>query len=1138
MCSCTTSIAQTASEEATSEPPAPPIPIAFSLDKPGYVTLVIDDADGKRVRNVFSGEYFEAGEQVIPWDGLGEGEPLFTPGAAGYAIKRNIVAPGRYSIRGIVRDKITLEYQFIVYPNVKGTPWVTDSGKMEGGWLADHGNVHAALFVPAERSPEGVDTMILSSSVAEAGHGLAWTDLDGNKVAGQRHLGGTWTAASHLAYDWGEKVHPEIYAFGRMDWTSNEEGMDQIRITGIAKGRRDLGGDDLRVVWKDLAYKWNGGHPGALAVHDNVLVFSVFGPGRLFFYDTGGVTGKQQATLLAEVPMEAPNALAFDPQGRLLAIDGATLLRYTLRPFPKPLGEPEVLIAEGLDTPRYMAVDREGNIYIAEWGQSHRVKVFTSAGKFVRSIGQPGGPATGPFNAERMNFPYGLSVDSEGKLWVGSRRWWVPKVIWVWDKSGKHVRNHYGPTGYGGGGFFDPHDRTRMLYHYGHGGIEFKVDWDGGTGVPDCIYQLNYGARNDRWDFESPLLKFRQGNPAFPYRAKGHQYITNSYAAMLDATGPGAVFMLKDRTPDNSPALMLLARVGAYEKQLQELGLWDDLPGVNARHPAERHSAAHKTLLLWLDHNEDGIPQADEFQFHIPELVYQSTAKGAVYNAKAGLVKNIELGRDLDILVRYDSRGPTEPGMVLRFRPVEIKENGLPIYDLTTFEKIIESPYNQRIAATNVHQFRDGRFVLTGGPIVGYSPAGEQQWIYHSQWPSLHAGHASPRQPQFSGQLLATTRMIGDSFTPSKGDAGPMWALNTNYGVIQLFTADGLLVDTLFNYRNEGRVWNFPEHERGMDVTDANLRDECFGPTIVQFDDGDVYLNAGKISASIIKVNGLNGIKRFAAPPVTVSLEDVAKIEAYNRKLAAWERSQSGSTEILIRRLDNVAIDGKIEEWGEPGWVTIQEERFSAGFGGRDVAYHEAALGYDQENLYVAIRSRGRNILANAGGPLSQLFTTGGGLDIHLATQDPSKGRKAPVEGDVRLLVAKVGATIQAVRFRPVVPGTAEPVEYYSEVAQTTIDQVDDVSDRIRVEVARIEITERGRNVHLEQVEVAIPLAVLGWNPQERPETIGDIGILNGDGGATASRVYWHNKATGLVSDMPSEARLQPSMWGTWTVSN
>ena len=28
------------------------------------------------------------------------------------------------------------------------------------------------------------------------------------------------------------------------------------------------------------------------------------------------------------------------------------------------------------------------------------------------------------------------------------------------------------------------------------------------------------------------------------------------------------------------------------------------------------------------------------------------------------------------------------------------------------------------------------------------------------------------------------------------------------------------------------------------------------------------------------------------------------------------------------------------------------------------------------------------------------------------------------------------------------------------------------------------------------------------------------------------SRLYWHNKNTGLVADVPSEARLEPKRWG------
>jgi hypothetical protein len=34
--------------------------------------------------------------------------------------------------------------------------------------------------------------------------------------------------------------------------------------------------------------------------------------------------------------------------------------------------------------------------------------------------------------------------------------------------------------------------------------------------------------------------------------------------------------------------------------------------------------------------------------------------------------------------------------------------------------------------------------------------------------------------------------------------------------------------------------------------------------------------------------------------------------------------------------------------------------------------------------------------------------------------------------------------------------------------------------------------------------------------------------------GDNVHRVYWTNKATGLTSDIPSEAELTPHLWGKW----
>jgi hypothetical protein len=63
--------------------------------------------------------------------------------------------------------------------------------------------------------------------------------------------------------------------------------------------------------------------------------------------------------------------------------------------------------------------------------------------------------------------------------------------------------------------------------------------------------------------------------------------------------------------------------------------------------------------------------------------------------------------------------------------------------------------------------------------------------------------------------------------------------------------------------------------------------------------------------------------------------------------------------------------------------------------------------------------------------------------------------------------------------------------------------------------------------------EVSIPLSIFGLSPTPGETLRGDIGLLRGDGLRTTQRVYWFNKATGLVSDIPSEASLTPQLWGT-----
>ena len=62
--------------------------------------------------------------------------------------------------------------------------------------------------------------------------------------------------------------------------------------------------------------------------------------------------------------------------------------------------------------------------------------------------------------------------------------------------------------------------------------------------------------------------------------------------------------------------------------------------------------------------------------------------------------------------------------------------------------------------------------------------------------------------------------------------------------------------------------------------------------------------------------------------------------------------------------------------------------------------------------------------------------------------------------------------------------------------------------------------------------ELAVPLDLVHLAPKIPGEMRGDIGVLRGAEGATMARSYWSNKATAIVSDVPSEADLRPANWG------
>ncbi|MDF2440002.1 MAG: hypothetical protein JWN98_986 [Abditibacteriota bacterium] len=212
------------------------------------------------------------------------------------------------------------------------------------------------------------------------------------------------------------------------------------------------------------------------------------------------------------------------------------------------------------------------------------------------------------------------------------------------------------------------------------------------------------------------------------------------------------------------------------------------------------------------------------------------------------------------------------------------------------------------------------------------------------------------------------------------------------------------------------------------------------------------------------------------------------------------------STLVVARPANAPTVDGKLDEWDAKSFVSIE-------------AKVSAAVAMAGDLLFAAWKTDDRSLLRNQPESLAHLFKSGGALDLMIGN----------VEGGQRLLVTRVGEKTTAVLYRPRdASAGGEPVKFISNLGinkTVSIDRVQNVSEQVQ-------LAQEGT-----QYELSIPLALLNWAASTGQTLKGDIGILRGNGVQTLQRIYWHNKAAGLVSDMATEAELTPQLWGRWELA-
>lgn len=465
------------------ETPQGPVEIAYNLPKDARTSLVIDDATGKRIRNLVPALPRAKGRNVEKWDGLDDnGKP---------------VPPGQYLYKAIYHDGIRANY-VMSFANPGSPTWGTPDNR--GAFYGDHSAPQAAAAAG--------QFVALAVPTGEYGQHLIGVDLNGHRLWGLNNRGAFYAGRVSLATD------------GKILWVAQDKTGAVYRVD-MATGKyapwnqtaRDETGKeyqllDLKVadiVQADVNAPIN---LTAVALRGNTLAVAFAGENKIKLFDAQ--TGAKQK----EVAVPAPQAIAVSGD-EWIVLSQNRLSRLDANGAMTPFSTTAFADAYGLTS------DSKGNVYLSVRGNDQNVKVLSPQGKLLREIGAKGGrPAVGAYNANGMRNPAAIAIDSQNRLWVAEETM-NPKRTSVWDAdSGKLLKDLVGTTTYAGAGSINPFDPTMAF-------------------SDNTVYRINL--QTGAWNPVYSVGKREADNDLFPLRLDSRSRIINrngnTYVYTADRTG-------------------------------------------------------------------------------------------------------------------------------------------------------------------------------------------------------------------------------------------------------------------------------------------------------------------------------------------------------------------------------------------------------------------------------------------------------------------------------------------------------------------------------------------------------------------------------------------------------------------------
>jgi DNA-binding beta-propeller fold protein YncE len=232
---------------------------------------------------------------------------------------------------------------------------------------------------------------------------------------------------------------------------------------------RNVGADGVVGVFGETGFGVGEfSYPRAIAASRDGLVYVADKTGRIQRFDADGRW--QLQWFMPEYKAGKPTGLTVDPQGRVFAADTHY---HRVIVFDRDGNRIGQFGTQGrgpgqFELPTKVAIDRDGFLYVGEYGGNDRISKFTPDWKFVSSFG---GPDSGPAALSR---PSGMVFDEQQVLWVADA---CNHRICRFDDSGRFLGS-FGVLGKNAGQLCYPYDielfsdGTLLVSEYGNNRLQ------------------------------------------------------------------------------------------------------------------------------------------------------------------------------------------------------------------------------------------------------------------------------------------------------------------------------------------------------------------------------------------------------------------------------------------------------------------------------------------------------------------------------------------------------------------------------------------------------------------------------------------------------------------------------------------